>query len=224
MYKVLNWEQKHQDALWKEGKPVEAVRCSGQRSTGKPWILTFMWMLLWHVLYLGSVASTPLCKYSLMEVASFSRIMRPATRQKLFRNRLRNKTKSWSCWPALYIFQISIWSKIREMCWTKVLSMKAPPCELWGLKFPLIMFWYQIPQHTSEVLWSQSCFGGTRGTFSVLGGWFNVLINLCIQGVEELLIHRQHFIYTQMHQQMLRLMALDFITLVYTSIFILDLM
>ena len=50
----------HQDALWEEGKPVEAL-CT----------LSWQW-------------------YSLMALASFSRIMHPATKQKWFRNDLRN--------------------------------------------------------------------------------------------------------------------------------------
>ena len=39
---------RHQYALWEENK-AEAVGCFGQCSTGKPWVLPSMWMLLWHV-------------------------------------------------------------------------------------------------------------------------------------------------------------------------------
>jgi len=39
----------HQDALWEEGKPAEAVWCFGKCSAGKPWVLPSMWMLIWHV-------------------------------------------------------------------------------------------------------------------------------------------------------------------------------
>lgn len=30
-------------ALQEEGKPTEALFCSGQRSAGKPWLLAFLW-------------------------------------------------------------------------------------------------------------------------------------------------------------------------------------
>ncbi len=46
----------HQDALWEEGKPVEAVWFFGQCSAGKPWVLPSMWMLLWHVPPISIVA------------------------------------------------------------------------------------------------------------------------------------------------------------------------
>ncbi|KAK3524392.1 hypothetical protein QTP70_028003 [Hemibagrus guttatus] len=36
----------HQDALWEEGEPAEAVSCFGQCSAEKPWVLPSMWMLL----------------------------------------------------------------------------------------------------------------------------------------------------------------------------------
>ena len=36
----------HQDAPWEEGNPAEAVRCLGQCSAGKPWVLPSIWMLL----------------------------------------------------------------------------------------------------------------------------------------------------------------------------------
>ena len=39
----------HHDALWEEGKLVEAVWCFGQCSAEKPWVLPSMLMLLWHV-------------------------------------------------------------------------------------------------------------------------------------------------------------------------------
>ena len=39
----------HQDALWEEGKLVEAVWCFGQCSAGKPWVLPSKWMLIWQV-------------------------------------------------------------------------------------------------------------------------------------------------------------------------------
>ena len=56
--------------------------------------------------------------YSLMAVASFSRIMRCATKQKWFRNGLRRTTASLRCWLGLQIPQISIQSSICGMCWT----------------------------------------------------------------------------------------------------------
>lgn len=59
---------KHQDALWGEGQSAEAEWCFGQCSAGKPW------------------------SYSLMAVASFSMIMGPVTKQKLFRNGYRKPT------------------------------------------------------------------------------------------------------------------------------------
>ncbi|KAK3549263.1 hypothetical protein QTP70_034455 [Hemibagrus guttatus] len=34
----------HQDALWEEGEPVEAVSCFGQCSAGKHWVLPSMWI------------------------------------------------------------------------------------------------------------------------------------------------------------------------------------
>ena len=40
---------RHQDSLCENGKLVEAVWCFGQCSAGKPWVLSSMWMLLWHV-------------------------------------------------------------------------------------------------------------------------------------------------------------------------------
>lgn len=45
---VRTWfRQNHQEALWDKGKPAEAVRCPGQWSSRKPWVLAFM--LFWHV-------------------------------------------------------------------------------------------------------------------------------------------------------------------------------
>ena len=56
-------------------------------------------------------------RYSLMAVATFSRIMHPAALHKLFGNGLRNMTKSSKCCPGLRIPQISIRSNICGMCW-----------------------------------------------------------------------------------------------------------
>ena len=55
--------------------------------------------------------------YSLMAVASFSRIMHHATKQKWLRNGLRS-TMSLRCWLGFQIPQTSIQSSICEMCWT----------------------------------------------------------------------------------------------------------
>jgi len=37
------------DALWEEGKPVGAEGFFEQSSAGKPWVVPFMWILLWYV-------------------------------------------------------------------------------------------------------------------------------------------------------------------------------
>ena len=36
-------------ALWEGGKPADAVWCFGKCSAGKPWVLPFIKMLLWHL-------------------------------------------------------------------------------------------------------------------------------------------------------------------------------
>ena len=97
----------HQNALWEEGKPVEAVWCFGQCSAEKPWVLPSIWMLLWHVPPTQALLQTmyPLSweRYSLMAVASFSWIMCCATKRKCFRNGLRNTTMRLRCWLCLQI-------------------------------------------------------------------------------------------------------------------------
>ena len=104
----------HHDALWEEGQLAEAVWCFGQCSAGKPWVLPSTWMLLWHL----PEHCTPFHGNGLMAVASFSRIMHCATKQKWFRNGLRSTTTSLRCWLGLQIPQISIQSSICGMCLT----------------------------------------------------------------------------------------------------------
>ena len=95
----------YQHALWEEGKPVEAVWCFGQCAAGKPWVLPSITMLIWHVPPTKALLQTMytlLWKwYSLMAVASFSRIMHHASKQKWLRNGLR-------CWFGHQISKFSV--------------------------------------------------------------------------------------------------------------------
>ncbi len=61
--------------------------------------------------------------YSLVAVASFGRIMHPATNKKWFSNGLRRTTMSLRCWLGL---QTSIQSSICGVCWTNKTNTWSP--------------------------------------------------------------------------------------------------
>ena len=158
----------HQDALWEEGKPVEAVWWFGQCS-GNPWVLPSSWMFFWHVpptsALLQTMNSLSWKQYSLMAVASFSRIMCHATKQKWFRNGLRSTTMRLRCWLGLQIPKISI-----------QLSMEihgGPISQLTGLKGSAANI--LVPDTTAHLQESngvyastgQGCFGSKRETNSI---------------------------------------------------------
>ncbi len=106
----------HQDALVK--------KASGQRQCDALGIVL-----------LGNLGSCHPCGCFLMvALASFRRIMRPATKQKWFRNGLRSTTTSLRCWLGLQIPQISIQSSICGMQNKQVRSMEAPPHNLQNFK------------------------------------------------------------------------------------------
>ena len=85
------------------------------------WVLPSIW-ILWHIpptwTLLQTVYTLSWKQYSLMAVASFSRIMHRATKQKWFRNGLRSTATSLRCWVVLQIPQISIQSSICGICGT----------------------------------------------------------------------------------------------------------
>ncbi len=135
-------------------------------------------------------ADTPLWLCCLlMAVPSFSRIMHPATLQKLFRNDLRNMIRSSRCCLGLPISQISIQLSIYGMCWMKNLingglaeSIQSnPSLQLAGFKGSaanvLVPETTGHIQRSSEVhaLMCESCFGSIRGTYTTLGRWFYVV-------------------------------------------------
>ena len=89
-WKKLAWSDEsrflwHQDALWEEGKLVEAVWCFWQCSAGNPWVLPFMWTSLWNVQptswLLQTMYTLSWNGYTLIVEASFSRIMGRSTKQ-----------------------------------------------------------------------------------------------------------------------------------------------
>ena len=92
----------HQDELWEEDKPVEAVRCSGQLSPGKPWVHSgHSCGSQFDTCHLPKHAGDQLHPFMATVlpngIASFSRIMRPAILQNVFWNGLRNMMNSSSC-------------------------------------------------------------------------------------------------------------------------------
>ena len=120
-------------------------------------------------------------RYSLMAVASFTRMMCRATQQQWFRNGLRSTT-SLRCWLGLQIPQISIQSSICGMCWTNKSNPWRPHlatyrtcCQHLGARY------HRHFQGSSGVhaLMGLGCFGSKSGTNTTLGRWsWSVYISL----------------------------------------------
>ena len=87
-------------------------------------------MLLWHVpptwALLQTTCTLSWKRYSLMAVASFSRIMLRATKQQWFRNGLRSTTTSLRCWVVLQIPQISMQLSICGIYETNMFDLWGP--------------------------------------------------------------------------------------------------
>ena len=99
--------------------------------------------------------------YSLMAVASFSRTMCPTTKQKWFRNGLRNTIRSSRCLTGLQ----------------DRLIHGGPTSQLTGLKGSaanvLVPDTTEHFQRSSGVhaTMGQGCFGGKMGTYTIFGRW-----------------------------------------------------
>ena len=112
-------------------------------------------------------------QYSLMAVASFSRIIHRATKQKCFRNGLRGTTMSWRCRLDLQIPQISVQSSICGTCWTNKSDPWRPHLATYRTADIVVPDTPTHLQGSSGVHASmgQGCFGSKRGTNTILGRW-----------------------------------------------------
>lgn len=120
VYWGKRWQQ---DALWENGKPVEAVWYSR-----KTWVLAFIWMLFIHVppTYILTQTMYTLSWQHLMTEA-LSYIIHTATLQKLFRNSWKNDKEFrgliWSPSPPFFSLTEHLWN-CREK---QVRTMEVPP-------------------------------------------------------------------------------------------------
>ena len=129
----------HRDALWEDGKSTEAMWSCGQCSAGKSGVLPSLWMLFWHIPPAWALLQTmyPLswkC-YALMSVASFSRLMRCATKQKMVQKWFeehRNKFEVLT-WPPNSP-DLNPIEHLRDVLDKPVWSMEAQPRTLQDLR------------------------------------------------------------------------------------------
>ncbi len=119
--------------------------CCSHRGTTKDPMMTLYLNIAWHTLNLDWKFAWFNKWCFLMTVPSFSRIMHPATLQKLFRNGLRDMVKSSRCCLGLQIPQISSWTN-------PIQSMEALSRNLQDLQDLLLMSWCQRPQHRFRCL------------------------------------------------------------------------
>lgn len=107
------------------------------------------------------VAYTPSWQqYSLMVLASFSRIMHPTAMQKLFRNGLTNMTKSSRHSLGLQMIQISNRLTICGMCWKNNIH-EDPTSQLTGPTWSAGKVLGPDQMTPSEVFWSP-CTNGSE--------------------------------------------------------------
>lgn len=81
-------------------------------------VLTFMWLLLWHISPKNWCWPSTWQQYSRMAVASISNVMYPTTLYNLYRNGFKNMAKSSRCCLSPQFPQISIWICNCGMCCT----------------------------------------------------------------------------------------------------------